>query len=223
MSDQGLSPENTPAVAGPTGPAAEPTPEPTDWQKRYTDLQAEYTRSQQTNAEMARERELYELLVSTEDADTRRQIAEQLGYVLEEEEPEVNIDDPFAPYDERIGRLEAALTQRERTEAESQYANEVRQACDDRLDALGIPKDDQDWVLAYAINALPATQEGLPDIDQAFQVFAARETERQKAWARTKKAPHFAPNGQAATEVPNLDNRAERVAWMTQRLQDNEA
>ena len=94
---------------------------------------------------------------------------------------------------------------------------------DERLDQLGLDKDDQDWVLAYAINALPITDEGLPDIDQAHQVFAERETARQRAWAQGKRAPHIAPHGQAATEVPDLDDRQQRVDWMTRRLQEQDA
>jgi hypothetical protein len=100
----------------------------------------------------------------------------------------------------------------------------VRSAVDARLDTLGLDKDDQDWVLAYAINALPVTQEGLPDIEQAHSVFVARETERQRQWAKGKRsAPHIAPNGQAATEVPNLDKRQDRVDWMLRRMQENES
>jgi hypothetical protein len=224
MSDQGLSAENSPGVVGPeagTGTAEQQGQPEIDWQKRYTDTQAEYSRGQQELADFRHKQELYDLLVSTDDPDTRRTVAEQLGYVLEEEnapESEFDPENPFAQYDERIERLEATLTQRDQREREDAYAEQVRQACDERLDALGIDKDDQDWVLAYAINALPVGQDGLPDIAQAHAVFNAREDARQKRWAQTKRqAPRISPNGQTATEVPNLDNRQERVDWMAQR------
>jgi hypothetical protein len=228
MSDQdGASPTD---VAGPSGAGTteqEATQAEIDWQKRYGDLQPEYTRVTQENAELRRQQELYDVLISTDDPDTRRQVAEALGFQLDEdEEPdpdEQDFEDPFARYDERLGKLEQTLTQREQNERDEAYAEQVRQAVDAKLDTLGLPKDDQDWVLAYAINALPVTHEGLPDIEQAHRVFTERETARQREWARGKRAPHIAPHGQAATEVPNLDNRQERVDWMVRRMQENDA
>lgn len=227
MSDQGLSEDL--GVAGPPpgpGTAEQQAQAEVDWQKRYADLQPEYTRAAQENAELKRQQELYELMISTDDPDTRRQVAERLGYQLEEEPtpPPDPDEDPFVQYNERLGRIEQSLTAREQNEQDEAYAAEVRQAVDIRLSALGLDKDDQDWVLAYAINALPVTQEGLPDIEQANRVFAEREVERQRKWAKGKRsAPHIAPNGQAATEVPNLDNRQERVDYMVRRMQENEA
>lgn len=224
MSEQGFSEaENSPAVAGPEGPAAEQVGEPdVDWQKRYLDTQAEYSRSQQENAEMRRQQELYDLLVSSEDADTRRQVAEQLGYALDEEQPEFDEENPWSTYDSRLDRIEAALTQRQQDEQDTQQVAVIRDHVEQRFDALGIDKGDQDWVLAYATNALPATAEGMPDIEQAYQLHQQREDERQKAWARTKRAPHISPHGQAATEVPNLDDRQQRWEYMTRRINDSE-
>jgi hypothetical protein len=232
MSD--LSPEVGADVAGPesgTGTAEQDHEAAVDWQKRYADLQPEYTRATQELAELRRQQELYDLLVSTDDADTRRQIAEQLGYVLDEEpdEPELDPEDPFAHYDERLGRIEQSLTQRQQEEQDATYAAEVRRKVDARLDQLGLDKADQDWVLAYAINALPALHRTeLPAgarHRRAHQAFiAARDGASAKTWAgKTKTAPHLSPHGQAATEVPNLDNRQERrtgwsdAAWRTSR------
>jgi hypothetical protein len=173
-------------------------------------------------AELRRQQELYDLLVSTEDTDTRRQVAERLGYVLEEEEPSEEFENPLEAYEERLGRLEQTLSKKDEDAANAEYASQVRAYCDQQLNTLGLEKDDQDWVLAYAINALPVTDDGLPDIAQAHRVFADRETARQREWAKGKRAPHIAPNGQAATEVPNLDNRQDRVDWMVRRLQEGQ-
>ena len=223
MSEQ--DPREEPAVAGPEGTpgTAEQAPD-TDWQDRYQHLQPEYTRVTQENAQLREQQELYDLLLSTDDPDTRRQAALQLGYQLEEDEEPApdEFEDPFDVYDERLGRIEESLTQRQQDEADAEYAREVRVVVDERLAELELDKDDQDWVLAYAINALPITEEGLPDIEQAHQVFQARETERQKAWAQTKRTHHISPVGQQATEVPNLDNDQERRDWMVRQLQANE-
>jgi hypothetical protein len=115
------------------------------------------------------------------------------------------------------------MTQRQQDESDAAYAAEVRTQVDAKLEQLGLDTGDQDWVLAYAINALPVTQEGLPDIEQAHRIFTERETERQRLWARNKRsAPQIAPNGQAATEVPNLDDRQQRQEWMVRRMQEND-
>lgn len=227
MSEQGLSePENSPAVAGPDGTGQaeqEATQAEVDWQKRYLDTQSEYSRGQQELAELRQQQELYDLLLSTDDPDTRREVAEALGYELEQdEEPEPDPDaDPFARYDERLGRIEEALTYNQQQELEAEQGAEIRAVLDERLDQLGIDSEDQNWVLAYAINALPPTDEGLPDIEQAYGLFREREDARQKQWAQTKRAPHFAPHGQAATEVPNLDDRQQRWEYMARRLEEN--
>jgi hypothetical protein len=225
MSDQGLS--EAPGVAGPesgTGTAEQAAQAEVDWQKRYADLQPEYTRATQENAELKRQQELYDLLISSDDEATRRQVAERLGYVLEDEPSnEPDYEDPLAKYDERLGRIEESMTQRQQDENDAAYAAEVRTQVDAKLEQLGLDTGDQDWVLAYAINALPVTQEGLPDIEQAHRIFTERETERQRLWARNKRsAPQIAPNGQAATEVPNLDDRQQRQEWMVRRMQEND-
>lgn len=223
MSEQGAPPEGTPAVAGPEGTPGTAEPQVTQdadegWQQRYVDIQREYTRSQQENS-------LFRQLLSDADPDTRREIAEQLGYTLEEEEEPQQPDpngDPLVQYDERLSRIEQSQTLAEQEREEAAYVEQLQAVVTERLDGLGIDDGDKDWVLAYAVNALPPTDEGLPDLEQAKSVFQARETERQRAWAQSKRAPHISPHGQPATEVPNLDNRQERQDWMTRRLQDNE-
>jgi hypothetical protein len=216
-----------PAVAGPEGTPGtaeqETTQQEIDWQNRYQHLQPEYTRSQQENAQLREQIEHAHALLSSEDPDTRRAAAEALGYEFQEEQPDPDPnEDPLSHLDERLGRIEQSLSAREQEAQDDAYAEQVRGIVDERLSTLGIPEQDQDWVLAYAINALPITDEGLPDLGKAYEVFQARETERQRAWAKTKRAPHIAPHGQPATEVPNLDNRQERQEFMVRRMAENE-
>jgi hypothetical protein len=224
MSEQAPAPQETPEVAGPEGTPgpAEPTQQEIDYRKRYDDLHPEYTRVTQEAAQLRQRQELYDLMISSEDADTRRQAAEQLGYQLDDDEPDPNVyADPVEELRQRQERLEQALSQRDQQAQEAQYAAQVRAVVDERLSHMdGLDKADQDWVLAYAINALPPTQEGLPDLDQAHQVFQARELKRQKAWAQSKRAPRISPVGQAATGQPNLNEMTDQqiLDWQTNRL-----
>jgi hypothetical protein len=226
MSEQGLSPENSPVVAGPgvdTGTAEQNSQPEVDWQKRYVDTQEAYTRGQQEIADLRRQQELYDLLLSTDDPDTRRQAALELGYQLEEEEePEPQeYEDPFVRYDERLDRLEQSQSQRLQQEQDAEHAREVRAYLDDYLGQQGYDTDTGNLLISYALNALPVTEQGLPDIEGAHQWFQGWENERQKAWAQTKRAPHISPIGQQATEVPNLDNDQERQDYMTRRILSN--
>ena len=101
------------------------------------------------------------------------------------------------------------MTQREQQEEEAARTDLIRSITDERLSQLpDLAAEDQDWILAYAVNALPALHEPgmpvpLPDIRAAYDVFAARELERQKAWAKTKRAPYVSPGGRDATEAPD--------------------
>lgn len=229
MSEQGGPDLGSPAVAGPegaSGTAEQPT-QAENWEQRYQSLQPEYTRTTQENAALRQRQELYDLLITSEDPDTRRQVAERLGYQLEEEEqpdPSFEQAEPWEVYDQRLANLERQQVEREQAEADAQRAREVRVVLDERLEQLpGLDREDQDWVLAYAINALPVAEDGYPDIGQAFEVFAERENARQRRWAQTKRgAPSTPSNGQAATEVPDLDKREDRVDWMVRRLQEQE-
>lgn len=226
MSDQGLSSENSPDVVGPagTGEAEQAEPE-VNWQQRYVDTQDAYTRGQQELSELRRRDQLHQQLLS-DDSEAQRQAAEALGYRLDEEEEADpgEYDDPFAAYDERIRHLEETQTQARDSAAQAEYFADLQAIVNQRLNELeGLSQEDQDWVLSFAVHALPATEDGLPDLDQAFQLFQERENARQRTWAQSKRAPRISPNGQTGTEVPNLDDRQQRQDWMTRRLQENEA
>jgi hypothetical protein len=217
--------EDTPAVAGPEGSA--PAEEidwqarALEWEDRYGNLQPEYTRTTQELREMQERQELYDLMVTSDDPDTQRQAAEALGYEFPEEEPQ-EWDDPLEPLNERLGRIEESLSDRQEREQNAENAVYVRQVFDEKLDEMGIDKEDQDWVLAYAINALPMTEDGWPDFDQAYEAFVARENARQKKWSQTKRAPHISPTGQPGTEVPDLDDPQQRRDFIVRRMMENE-
>jgi hypothetical protein len=225
--------QDTPAAAGPEGTGAAEQAE-VDWQKRYSDLQPEYTRTSQEAAELRNWRQWAELAFTSEDADTRRQALEALGYQVEEPEEEpvdqaAEYEDPYEHLLTRQEQVEQRLAEREQAEQEARENALIKAYTDERLAQLdGLSEEDQDWVLAYAINAMPAVREPgvpvpLPDVKGAFEVFQSRETERQKQWAQTKRAPYVPPGGQTATEVPDLESHQGRVDYAVRQLQQAEA
>lgn len=232
MSEQD-SHEEIPAVAGPEGTpgAADGQPpygDPNDpYEKRYNDLRAWTDRVSNEAAELRQEREqwqqhqgLYDLMLNADDEDTRRQAAEALGYEFEEEQ-QAEPDDPFQTLNERLERIEQAQTQRQDAESEREYAQAVRGVIDERLEELMPDAGEaaQNMVFAYALNALPVGDDGLPDLPGALAAFQQLLGAEQEAWAKTKRAPALNLNGQTGTQVPNLDNDQERQAYMAARLQ----
>lgn len=233
MSEQAPAPQDTPAVVGPEGTpdTAEQTQQEIDWQRRYVDLQPEYTRATQRTRELEQRQEYYELALTSDDPDTRRQAIEALGYAYEDSDESPNepvYEDPYDSLRADMDAVRADLAQRDRAQQEAQENALIGALTQERLQALdGLATEDQDWVLAYAINALPAVREAgvpvpVPDIQGAYDVFIARETERQKAWAKTKRAPYVPSGGLTATEVPNLDTHQGRVDYAMQKLAEHE-
>lgn len=212
------APQDTAAVAGPNeapGAAQEQAPQEHNWQERYEHLQPEYTRTTQQLKELEQRQQWYELLVTSDDPDTRRQAAEVLGYQLPEEQDSFEEQEPAEyedPYDQLRKELDELRQWRDQTTQstqEEQQAQLIRAVTDERLQALeGVDPQDHDLILAYAINALPPVNEPgipvpLPDVQAAAQFFQNREIERQKAWAKGKRAPYVPSGGVTANEVPD--------------------
>jgi hypothetical protein len=207
----------------------EETPDPTtateaeiqqevDWQKRYSDLQPEYTRASQEAAELRRQTEHYQQLLTSDDPDTRRQAAEALGYQLDEPEPEYDEDlDPRVA--KRLEELEQRFQQQSTQAQQQERLAELETLTERELDALKVPADDavRDWIVSRAV-ALPPTEQGLPDVRAAYAEFEALINAQKKQWASTKRTHQFSAVGTEGTQTPDLDKRQDRVDWMTQRL-----
>ena len=232
MSDQAPAPrQDTSGAAGPAeDPGTQGQPQD-DWQKRYSDLQPEYTRTAQERAELANWKQWAELAFTSDDPDTRRQALQALGYELPEEEEEfepADYEDPVEAVRADVDNVRQRLDQQDEQARQSEEDALIRAITDERLGQLdGLDKDSQNWVLAYAINALPALHEPgvpvpLPDVQGAYQAFQAFENDRQKQWAKTKRAPFVPGGGQTATEVPNTDTHQGRVDAILRKMQDTD-
>jgi hypothetical protein len=215
MSDQTTQPteaEPNAAVDTPQdGTDTQPTQEEVDYQKRYTDLQAEYTRTRQQMT----------------DPEYQQQVAQewltQHGYALPEDEPD---PDEFADPNEALRReLEELKQWRDQFESSTQQQQQI-QALEESTEAKlaqiqGLDDDDKNWIVSRAI-VLPPHEDGSLDVDKAYQELVARDHARMKQWRDTKRAPHISPNGQAGTGVPNLDDMSleELTKWQAQRFAD---
>jgi len=236
MSDQQAQPEQgTPAVAGPAeAPGTQEqgqqgTPEDLNWQKRYLDTQADYTRSQQELAEIKQRNELFEIAMSTDDPDTYRQALERLGIEVPEEDSEdfdpTAYDEPA--HDPRLDEIVAWKEQQEQAAREAagfEFLTGHINTEVERLGMEGLDEGTRQWILSRALASpgIPAPpgspHDELPDVEAAYKEFQQWELERQKQWAKTKRAPHVPNGGLPANEAPNPGTghdarmaRAERV------------
>lgn len=209
----------------PVAEAVTPDPEPTpdggtstvDYEKRYQDLRPQYDRTQSELDALRKQQEAIR-----NDPEAQRQFLAELGYDLADDEPEVpefNDDDPVSALEQRLAAIEAKEQQAEQARQIAAAEAHFNKA----FERLGIPEDEHDAVIGMALT-MPPGDDGMPPVEEAAKKIEAMWEARQKNWAASKKTGHsFSPNGQAATEQPNLDDPQERVAWMAQRLAERNA
>lgn len=193
----------------------------TNWQERYDHLRPEFTRATQDRDRYRQEAEEYKQLVAAlqdEDPAARLAAAERLGLQLIDE------DDTQSDPQEQLARELAELKQwRDEftgAQQQEQYVATIEQSVEQQLEQIGGLTDKQkDWIVSRAI-ALPPTQEGLPDIQAAHAEFSELINTEKQSWAKTKPRSAFtSATGKEGTQVPDLNDRQQRVDWMLSKLQ----
>jgi hypothetical protein len=197
----------------------EPAAPEVNWEQRYTDTQAAFTRASQEAAALRAEQERLQ-----SDPDAQREFLARLGY--EVEQPDQGFQDPTAAELAALRQQVSELSGwRDNLTAEQQQAQQlqvINASVEEqfRSTAPDLDPATREWVETRALGMAPR-EDGMPDIQGAFQAFVAWETERQKSWAQTKRsAPRFAPGGKEGTQAPNLDDDDVRRAHMAAQLAD---
>jgi hypothetical protein len=171
----------------------------------------------------SRSKQWYDLLVTSEDPDTRRQAAEALGYELPDPEGPRRSSSPpsTTTRSSELRTRQQALEERLNQEQEAmRMAYRAPSSASSWMNAWAsstvFPRRPRIWILAYAVNALPAVHEPgvpvpLPDLAQAHQAWQELQTEAQQSWAKTKRAPVVMPGGVTADQVPDPGTHEGRV------------
>lgn len=198
-----------------------------DWEKRYNDLRPEFDR---TTQEAAQYRRLVEGL-SSDDPDTRQQAAEALGieFVDQDDTDDDEVDDEEDLYadpvarrrleriEQRFAEEEAARAQAAQEAEEQARVDQAMAVVNEQIQALGRDETASEAIFALSLT-LPHTPEGLPDIEAAAAKFTALENSMKQSWATSKQGAHVSPVGTSGTQVPDLDDEQQRIAWMASRL-----
>lgn len=207
MSEQN---EQAPVVDTPAPAEQQPNESAVDYQQRYQEAQAWGTRSSQEAAEYRRQLDQ----IKAGDPEALR----ALGLEIEDQEDTFAEDTGLDPYDQRIAALESRLQEQQDNASQQAQLQQIEQHVEQQLGQLeGLSESDRDMVVRLAV-AMDPSENGMPDIKGAFDSLVSRDTEAQKRWATTKRAPRVSPNGQAGTQQPDLTNTEERQAFMAQRL-----
>lgn len=207
MSDQGI-PDNSDS-------------QDPDWQKRYTDLQAEYTRSSKEAAELRQYRELVDN-VQSDDPEVQAKAAEALGLVFEESGQQ----DPQSALEARLAKLETQIGSKDEQEQierlQEQDANYMDAALEGFETSLGreLTKHEVELLVGNAL--INRTEEGQPGIEQAIDLYKEIDGTAQSRWASTKRVS-TPSEGREGTEKQDLDeSHSARVARMMQKFELNQ-
>lgn len=208
-------------------PAPESAPDtghaPTDeqiinWEQRYNDLRPKFD---QTAQEAAQYRQLVEQLT---DPDTQGQALAALGLEIEDEDTG-EYEDPTGELQSRLAQLEAQLS--ERTQAEQQAAEQ--EALADYVESeigriekdLGDQFDEKEINFIVSRAANTPDHNGYPDVAAAVNDLQEVYKQQQQKWMQSKRADRI-PGGQSAKQAIDLNNEAERAAYIDQQLGDSE-
>ncbi len=221
------TPENTPDNTPEAGTGGPPE---SNWEDRYKEAQQWGTRNAQRVAELER----YEQVVTglnSDDPEQRRWAAEALGLQLEEEEPAEDTDTGYAPIDPHIEQRLSQFEQQQQAQAEQAQFDAVRKLVAPELKELGLTGEFADYVYGIAYDDPIETPQGVrPNIQGALQQLEqlielgldvpAIQGKAFKKLQASKRAPSISSSGIAGTQVPDLDKRSDRQAYLEQRMQD---
>src|SRR5436309_1979379 len=108
----------------------------TDWEARYKDLQSEYTRTTQENAQLG------ELFAALQDPEQQAQVLEHLGLELADQEDTPPDPEGFEsgeyvdPVEQRLGQLEEYLAGQQESEQQADFQEAEFSYIDEQVDAL---------------------------------------------------------------------------------------
>ena len=195
--------------------SAEDTQAEVDWQKRYTDTQAEYTRNQQA---LADERRVWE-----DEQALLARVQEKFPHLLAEED-DTEDEDGFEDEqdDDEIARLRAESKQlrewQQAVEAERR-AGAFNRDLNDALDGQEVSKEVRDWIYARTI-ALGDGQKNLKKAVEEFNAIAEGFQPKKKP-----RAPHVPKTGSAGGGQKDFSqmSQSEINDWMVERARALEA
>lgn len=199
---EGTAPENTEDTP------AESQEDAVDYEKRYNDLRPEYDRTQQ--------------LVAAARGDhgeaAQAQALEALGLAFDEDEDDEPEDEDFefADPDERIERLESHLAEREEADQQAQLQEMEDNFLLEGIEALekreGRELSDEEFSALARMARAERLDNGVPDIEGAYESLEGLAKSRHQAWLESKKTSRKPSSGVTASRDVDLSTPEARIA-----------
>lgn len=196
-----------------------------EWlQERYKQMQADYTRKRQADAEAARERqeELEFLEALRTDRETQQAVYEQLLEILAESDEDdgsaLEEGDDESDLERTVRELREAEDERQASALASSIVSHIEQLAKDA----NVELDEQDMKELFD-GAIAGDQVNSSNTEAAFKNWQARRQAMYDKWQKdylaSKQAPTQLPDGQSGTDKPDLSDRETRIARMAAILQ----
>lgn len=226
--------QDTPTPGTPATPDPQQgTPEDAstvDWQKRYSDLQPEYTRATQEASELRQYQEAMEALQNDPEAQKAffAELVDTYGvdalneWLPDDEEPES--DDPLSAFDSRLQAIEHAESQREASAQAAQLEAQLNTEIDTLSQAEGVKftADERELLLDTTVTAMLQTNQA-PDVKGAYQRLNAAYKANQERYLASKNPggtpPPAGPAGSPDIDLKDPDKRRERGVAVLQALE----
>ena len=219
MSDASQAPETDTPEPGPAPADTPVAPQSDPYESRYNDLRSEFDRRNN--------------LISAAQQGDPDALAE-LGFELyqEEQQAEPAQQGEFDPFDpDAVQRYIAEQVQTGVKEAltpfqEQQKQEKIEIASASALHSIDgfetLPQEAQDTIWDLAARVLPPRQDGLYDVQAAWDRFHGLNNALQQSWAQSKPRGARVAGGQAATDVPPNEDAslAELTKWAQEQMRD---
>ena len=218
MSDASQAPETDTPEPGPAPVADTPVAQSDPYESRYNDLRSEFDRRNN-------------LIAAAQQGDA--EALSELGFELYQEEqqaePAPGEFDPFDP--DAVQRYIAEQVQNGVKEAltpfqEQQKQEKIEIASASALHSIDgfetLPQEAQDTIWDLAARVLPPRQDGLYDVQAAWDRFHGLNNALQQSWAQSKPRGARVAGGQAATDVPPNEDAsiADLTKWAQEQMRD---
>lgn len=218
MSDAPQAPETDTPEPGPAVADTPAAPQSDPYESRYNDLRSEFDRR---NGLIA--------AAQNGDPDALSELGFELYQEEQQAEPAPGELDPFDP--DALQRYIAEQVQNGVKDAltpfqEQQQQEKIELASASALHALDgfetLPQEAQDTIWNLASRVLPPRQDGLYDVEGAWQQFDALNNALQQSWASSKPRGARVAGGQAATDVPPNEDASiqELTKWAQEQMQN---
>lgn len=194
---------------------SQPESDDTDWKQRFQDTQAWAT---QTAQEAAQLKQIIEL---ARDGDP--EAIEWLGFQpVEDDEDESEGDE--IPRDPRVDQLFQAEAERQAQAHLDDLEDHVSGEIEALAKAAGIEDLSEDAVDLIFGALTPRTDDpSVPDVEKAFKKVTGLTDAAIKSYVSGKRRAPLAPSGSSPSHQPDLDDPAQRRAWMAEQLAVREA